>query len=107
MVVASTVTTAVVVLAVLVIIVVIVILVVVVYIPYRRYKNRMTETANFQFVELNQKASFWDRVKMGFRQLHDRFKRTHYQKIGLVNLSTDNTRYGTNGASGFTPYDEL
>ena len=107
--------TAVVVFAVVVtVIVVVIIFIVGGYIPYRRYKNRMTETADFSFVDLTEKTTFWDRVKLKTSQLKDYFKRKREnEKIGLVNLGslplTDERRlfYGTNTLTHFAPYETI
>ena len=52
-------------LAVLIVVVVIVIMLIMGFIlPYRRYKRRMTETANFRFVDLTESGSHrWERFK--------------------------------------------
>ena len=107
--------TAVVVLAVLVALsVVIVALIVGGYVPYRRYKNRMTETADFRFVDLSETGSRWDRIKLRTNQFMDYFRsRRRNEKIGLVNLGSvpaNNERklfYGTNTLTQFAPYETL
>lgn len=107
--------TAVVVLAVLVALVVaIVALVAGGYIPYKKYKNRMTETADFRFVDLSENGSPWDRFKRKTNQLRDYFRtKRHSEKIGLVNLGavpmSEERRlfYGTNTLTQFAPYETV
>lgn len=106
--------TAVVVLAVLVaLILVIAALVAGGYLPYRRYKNRMTETADFRFVDLSENGRLRDRFKLKANQFMDYFRtRRHNEKIGLVNLGavpTEERRlfYGTNTLTQFAPYETL
>ena len=107
--------TAVVVLAVVVALSIVVIaLIVGGYIPYRRYKNRMTETADFRFVDLSETGSHWDRVKLRANQFMDYFRgRRRNEKIGLVNLGSvpvsEERRlfYGTNTLTQFAPYETI
>ena len=55
------------------------------YIPYRKYKSRFTETANFKFVDLSESTQ-WDRAKMKVQEITDRFGRNRRSsKVGLVN----------------------
>lgn len=84
------------------------------YIPYRRYKNRMTETADFRFVDLSETGSNWDRLKLKANQFMDYFrKKRHNEKIGLVNLGSmpvpevRRLFYGTNTLTQFAPYETL
>lgn len=81
------------------------------YIPYRRYKNRMTETADFRFVDLSETRTYWDRMKLRFR---DYFRRKRQnEKIGLVNLdsvpapSEKRVFYGANKPTRFAPFETL
>ena len=76
-----------------------------VYIPYRKFKNRFTETANFQFVELNERTSFWKKVKVKFWQFRDRLKKSD-AKVGLVNLTDEfSSDYGS--VASFSPHNDL
>lgn len=101
--------TAVVVLAVLVALVIVTVaLIAGGYVPYRRYKNRMTETADFRFVDLSENGKPWDRFKLKANQFMDYFRqRRHNEKIGLVNLGSvpmlEERRlfYGTNTLTQF------
>ena len=85
------------------------------YIPYRRYKNRMTETADFRFVDLTETSSHWDRLKLRAHQFMERFRRRRQsEKIGLVNLGSEPVAeeerrlfYGTNTLTQFAPYETL
>ena len=55
------------------------------YIPYRKYKIKLTETANFKFVDLSE-STHWDRAKMKVREVTDKFNRNRKSsKVGLVN----------------------
>lgn len=63
------------------------IMVIGVYIPYRRYKNKMTETADFTFIDL-QKPSLSQRVKFQVDKVKERFTKKH-QRVGLVTRSID------------------
>ena len=96
------------------ILIVVIALIVGVYVPYRRYKNRMTETADFRFVDLSETGSHWDRIKLKANQLMDYFRgRRRNEKIGLVNLGSvpvsEERRvfYGTNTLTQFAPYETL
>jgi len=76
-----------VVLGVLIAVVVIILLIVGVYIPYRRYRNRLTETADFKFVDLSEGRSYWQRAKVTANRVAERVRRpSEAQKTGLVNL---------------------
>lgn len=97
-----------------VLVVVIVALVAGGYIPYKKYKNRMTETADFRFVDLSENGSPWHRFKLKANQLMDYFRtKRHSEKIGLVNLGavpmSEERRlfYGTNTLTQFAPYETL
>ena len=62
------------------------------YIPYRKYKTKFTETANFKFVDLTE-SSQWDRAKMKVREFADKFNRDRRSsKVGLVNEQNESTR---------------
>lgn len=81
------------------------------YIPYRRYKNRMTETADFRFVDLSETRTYWDRMKLRFR---DYFRRKRQnEKIGLVNMDSvpapneKRVFYGANKPTRFDPFETL
>ena len=53
----------------------------------RRYRNRLTETANFKFVDLSERRSYWQRAKTTAHRVADRVRRpSETQKVGLVNL---------------------
>lgn len=104
--------TAIVALAVIVAIVVLIVaLVAGGYIPYRKYKNRMTETADFRFVDLSETRTHWDRLKLKANQFVDYVRRRkENEKIGLVNLGSIPERpfYGTNNTfTQFAPYETL
>lgn len=108
--------TAVVALTVIVAVIVIIIAVIVgAYIPYKRYKNRMTETADFRFVDLSETGTHWDRFKLKANQILDYIRRKRQnEKIGLVNLGSDPVPdeerrlfYGTNTMTQFAPYETL
>ena len=106
--------TAVVVLAVLVALVVVVAaLVGGGYVPYRRYKNRMTETADFRFVDLSeQRVSAWQRVQLRADQFWRQVRRKRQtEKIGLVNLGAVSEErrlfYGTDTLTEFAPYETI
>ena len=72
------------------------------YIPYRKYKTKFTETANFKFVDLSESTQ-WDRAKMKAREFADRFKRNRKSsKVGLVNEHSESTRL-----MHFVPYETL
>ena len=57
------------------------------YVPYYRYRNRFTETANFSFVRLR-RPSKWEHLKSQVDQLKDRVLRRQ-SKVGLVNVNDD------------------
>jgi uncharacterized protein YpmB len=76
----ATSTTAIAILIVIIIIIVICIILVATYIPYRRFKNKNTETADFNFVDLK-KPSRWEKYS---DKLKEKFKRDK-GKVGLVN----------------------
>ena len=107
--------TAIVVLGVLVALVIVtVVLIAGGYIPYRKYKNRMTETADFRFVDLSENGKAWDRFKLKTNQFMDYFRqRRHSEKIGLVNLGSvpilEERRlfYGTNTLTQFAPNETM
>ena len=62
------------------------------YIPYRKYKTKFTETANFKFVDLTE-STHWDRAKMKVREITDKFSRNRKSsKVGLVNEQYESTR---------------
>ncbi len=112
--VASSATAAVILAVFAVLTVLIIALVVGVYIPYRRYKNRMTETADFRFVDLSETGRLWDKFKLKSNQFVDYFRRRrHNEKIGLVNLgaipTADERRlfYGSNTLTQFAPYETI
>lgn len=78
-------TIAVVLVVVLLVVVVLSIIVIFVYLPYHSYKNRVTETANFSFIDL-QMPTRWERFKIKVRNWKDRaFRRD--SRLGLVNYS--------------------
>ena len=111
---ASSATAAVIVAVLVAVVVLIVALVAGGYVPYRKYKNRMTETADFRFVDLSEeKISNWERFKRKTRQLLRYIRRKHEnEKIGLVNLSAASTEerqslYGTNDLTQFAPYESI
>lgn len=113
-VVASSATAVVVVATVITLVTVAIILIVAVYVPYKKYKNRMTETADFRFVDLSENGNYWDRLKLKSNQFLDYFRRRrHNEKIGLVNLGSVPTEeerrlfYGTNTLTQFAPYETL
>ena len=90
-VVAST-STLVAILAVLIAIVCVLMIVMGLYIPYRKYKTKYTETANFKFVDLSESTN-WDRARMKVREFADRFSRTKQpSKVGLVNEKNESTK---------------
>ena len=115
MVVASSATAVVVGVTLAALIIVSIILFTAVYIPYKKYKNRMTETADFRFVDLSETSNYWQRLREKSHQVVDYFKRRrHREKIGLVNLGSlppDDERrrlfYGTNTLTQFAPYETL
>ena len=72
------------------------------YIPYRKYKTRFTETANFKFVELSDSTQ-WERAKMKVREFAERFNQNRKSsKVGLVNEQSESTRL-----LNFTPYETV
>lgn len=80
--------------AILAILIAVVILLIIMglYVPYRKYKTKFTETANFKFVDLSE-SSQWDRAKMKVREFADKFsKNRRSSKVGLVNEQTESTR---------------
>ena len=80
------------VLAILIAVVSILMIVMGLYIPYRKYKTKFTETANFRFVELNESTQ-WDRVKMKVQEFADKISRNRKSsKVGLVNEQNESTR---------------
>ena len=115
MVVASSATAVAIGITVVVLVVVSVVLFLAVYVPYKKYKNRMTETADFRFVDLSETSNYWHRLKWSSHQALEYFKRRrHTEKIGLVNLGSlppnDERRrlfYGTNTLTQFAPYETL
>ena len=60
------------------------------YIPYRRYRNRMTETADFRFVDLSEKKpSLWHSVKMKASKFKYFFSGAQpEEKLGLVEMTS-------------------
>ena len=113
-VVASSATAVVVAAVVLTLVTVIIILVVGVYVPYKKFKNRMTETADFRFVDLTENVNYWHRFKLKSNQFFKYFRsKQHNEKIGLVNLGSvpmeEERRmfYGTNTLTQFAPYETL
>lgn len=85
----ATSTTLVVVLVIVMVIVIICIVGVASYIPYRRYKMKSTETANFSFIDLR-RPSRLDGVKLQAKKLKERFTKRK-AKVGLVNYRDDNS----------------
>ena len=80
------------VLAVLIAIVFVLMIVMTLYIPYRKYKARYTETANFKFVDLSE-STHWDRARMKVREFVDKINRSKKpSKVGLVNEKNDSTK---------------
>ena len=78
-------TIAVVVVVVLMVVVTLSIVVIFVYIPYQSYKKRLTETANFSFIDL-QMPTRWERFKIKLENWKNRvFKRD--SRLGLINYS--------------------
>ena len=62
------------------------------YIPYRKYKTKFTETANFKFVDLSESTQ-WDKAKMKVREITEKFNRNRKSsKVGLVNEQQESTR---------------
>ena len=79
-------------LAVLIAIVCVLMIVMSLYIPYRKYKTKYTETANFKFVDLSESTN-WDRARMKVKEFADKFSRTKKpSKVGLVNEKNESTR---------------
>lgn len=75
--------------AIVVVPVVILVVVPIVYFVYtaRKKRNKLTETANFKFVDLSDQRSCWQRVSITADRVADWVKRpSKPQKIGLVNL---------------------
>ena len=57
---------------------------------YRTKKKRyqLTETATFDFVDLNDERSWWQRAKITAHMVTDKVRRpSKTQKVGLVNLA--------------------
>ena len=79
----ATSTTAIAILIVFLVIVVICIVLIASYIPYRRFKHKTTETANFSFIDL-QKPSRWERFKFQVEKFKDRIAKKR-GRVGLVN----------------------
>ena len=53
----------------------------------RKKHNRLTETANFKFVDLSDQRSCWQRVSVAADRVADLVRKpSKPQKIGLVNL---------------------
>ena len=91
MVVAST-STLIAILAILIAVVSLLMIVMGLYIPYRKYKTKFTETANFKFVDLSESTQ-WDRAKMKVREFADRLNRNRRSsKVGLVNEQNESSR---------------
>jgi hypothetical protein len=90
-VVAST-STLIAILAILIAVVSLLMIVVGLYIPYRKYKTKFTETANFKFVDLSESTQ-WDRAKMKVREFADKMNRNRRSsKVGLVNEQNESSR---------------
>ena len=79
----ATSTTAIAILIVFLVIVVICIVLIASYIPYRRFKRKTTETANFSFIDL-QTPSRWERFKFQVEKFKDRLSKKR-GRVGLVN----------------------
>ena len=71
------------------------------YIPYRRYRNRMTETADFRFVDLSEeRPSFWRSVKMKASKYKYFFAAQRpEEKVGLVEMTSNLSGDGRLGQS--------
>ena len=91
-------------LAVIAVVIVLILLAMGGYIPYRRYRNRMTETADFRFVDLSEaKPSLWRSVKMKARKYKYFFSaQSPDEKVGLVEMTSNlsgHERFGRSGSS--------
>jgi len=97
-----------------------IIVIITVVIPYRRYKYRMTETANFRFVELtDSSATVHGQVRSKARSFASFFKSSKpSDRVGLVNADIagpDDDSLGSErllnrnnkNVVQFTPYDSL
>ena len=90
-VVAST-STLIAILAILIAVVSLLMIVMGLYIPYRKYKTKFTETANFKFVDLSESTQ-WDRAKMKVQEFTDKLNRKRRSsKVGLVNEQNESSR---------------
>lgn len=98
------------------IIVVVLIIIFTVVIPYRRYKYRMTETANFRFIELSEStATIKGKVRRASRSLAGYFRSGSQDRVGLVNTDGNDVLTSSDRLLGrknsrvvnFTPYDSL
>ena len=78
-------TIAVVVVVVLLVVVILSIIVIFVYVPYQSYKKRVTETANFSFIDL-QAPTRWERFKIKLENWKNRLFRKD-SRLGLINYS--------------------
>ena len=84
-------------------------------IPYRRYKSRLTETANFRFVDLSDSGTYLKRLKVKTSQIRDKvpfIKQQHTERVGLVLPSREQELqdpvYGINTTVlPFAPHDDL
>ncbi len=99
--------------ALLAFVVVVVIIIVFIVIPYRRYKYRMTETANFKFIELSESTTtIKGKVRRVSRTFADYFRPSRRGRVGLVNtesndITSSNRLLDRNKVVTFTPYDSL
>ena len=78
-------TIAVAVLVVLLVVVILSIIVIFIYVPYQNYKKRVTETANFSFIDL-QVPTRWERFKIKIEKWKNRVLRRD-SRLGLINYS--------------------
>ena len=83
---------------------VVLLLVVGVYVPYRRYKQRHVEKADFRFIHLS-KQSTWKRIKVKFLKLKDRWTSSNAAS-GRVHVNIDNS-YGATKVRGFSDHERL
>ena len=95
--------------------VIVIIIIVTVVIPYRRYKNRMTETANFKFIELSDSSgSMKGRMRRSASSLVNIFRSNKDSKVGLVNAGQGDVGgsdrlfgQGNSRVATFASYDSL
>lgn len=95
--------------------IVVIVIIIVGYITYRRYyKNKLTETADFRFVDLSDNTSCWQRFRMRCTQCTDNFRRSRTDETtGLVKFNvtsyTDDpkTFYSTKTVTAFPHHESL